>query len=951
MATYYSPDTLKALLRNPSLSAIHFNARSLNKHCDEIYAFLSTLERNFSCICMTETWLSPDDKNLHSPLSYSSEYFYRSNSNHGGAAIFVSPSIKHKRRLDLELPVINCESVWIELEDCLLPSHSSKIILGCIYRSPSSSVSDFCTALNDLLSTISSEKQKVVIMGDININILDEENHTCIDYTNCFFGFGYESLITLPTRCVTGHAGTLIDHIFSNFMSPQHCGVVDVQITDHYPIFFAYPCHLPSSNRSFNTVRTDKDQFITRVSNVNWSTILASNDANDAYDQFALVINKCLNESTVTTKCQKKFPAPHNPWLTTGLLKSMRKKDNLYKKSKKQPYNIKLKARYNKYCNVLNKLLKEAKRKHYEAKIEQAGSDVSKQWKVINSFLNHKHEAPISELQSSGSVFYHPLDIANALNEFFCSNIPCSPVILEQHHQRSLHSFFMFPTSPDEVIKTIKATKITSAGLDQINPCNIKWVVHQIAEPLAHIINLVFKTGVFPTQLKRAKITPVFKKGDRTLISNYRPISILPFFSKVIEKCIVRRLNKYLSKFNTLSKHQFGFRAGHSTNLALLSFTDKIKYAIDSGNYAGALFIDLTKAFDSIIHSILFHKLTAIGVVGPALSLIQSYLSDRRQAVCVSQNLSNFKTTNKGVPQGSILGPLLFLIYINDLPNCVYNSEPFLYADDTTILATDKCLHSLTEKLTSDINNILLWCRQNCLHINASKTKFMIFHSSQRHLTHEPIISINNHAIQVVNQCMFLGVVLDSHLKYTQHISYLRTKAAHGIRILLKARHFFSVSTLLSLYYAFIHSHFTYCLSSWGNTYPTHLMPLQYIQNQAIRILTFSPFRSHASSLLQQLSILSINELFKYNLAILLFKSLHNMVPLNVFTRSSLVNVNSTRFASNHNLLLPNVHSNYGKQTANFAAFVFWNSLPTNVKLSSSLHLFKRGLLEFFLQP
>lgn len=314
----------------------------------------------------------------------------------------------------------------------------------------------------------------------------------------------------------------------------------------------------------------------------------------------------------------------------------------------------------------------------------------------------------------------------------------------------------MFPTSPDEVINTIKKFKVTSAGLDRIHPSNIKWIVDLIAEPLAHIINLVFKTGVFPVQLKKAKVTPVFKKGDRTLIANYRPISILPFFSKVIEKCIERRLSKYLSKFNILSTHQFGFRTGYSTNLALLSFTDNIKHAIDAGNYAGALFIDLTKAFDSINHNILLTKLAAIGVVGPALSLIQSYLSHRSQAVCVSQNLSNFKTTDKGVPQGSILGPLLFLLYINDLPDCVANSEPFLYADDTTILATDRCINSLTAKLTSDINNILLWCRQNCLHINPSKTTFMIFHSNQRHLTHEPIISIDNHKIVAVNQCMFL---------------------------------------------------------------------------------------------------------------------------------------------------------------------------------------------------
>lgn len=207
-------------------------------------------------------------------------------------------------------------------------------------------------------------------------------------------------------------------------------------------IFSTYPCRPPSSNRSFNTVITNKDEFITSIRKINWPNILKSNDGKDACVQFAFIINKCLNESSVATKRQKKFPAPHISLLTTGLLKSIRKKDNLYKNTKKQPYNIKMRDGYDKYCNVLSKQLNKAKRKHCEAEIEQAGSDVKKQWKVTNSFLNHKHEAPISKIQSSGSVYSHPLNMANALNEFFCSNIPCSPVILEQQHQLSIHSLF-----------------------------------------------------------------------------------------------------------------------------------------------------------------------------------------------------------------------------------------------------------------------------------------------------------------------------------------------------------------------------------------------------------------------------------------------------------------------------------------------------------------------------
>lgn len=278
------------------------------------------------------------------------------------------------------------------------------------------------------------------------------------------------------------------------------------------------------------------------------------------------------------------------------------------------------------------------------------------------------------------------------------------------------------------------------------------------------------------------------KKGDRTCISNYCPIAILPFFSKVIEKCIEKRLTKYLSKFNILSPNQFGFRAGSSTDYAILSFTGKIKSAIDAGFYAGSVFIDLSKAFDSITHVILISKLQAVGVDGPVPKLIKSYLTDRRQAVSISSSLSNFRIINKGVPQGSILGLLLFLLEIYDLPNCLSQTEAFLYADGTTLLASDRSLTVLTAKLNTDLHNILAWCHLNLLKINPTKTSFMLFHSSRKTPEFLPTVILDSHVISAVDECSFLGVTLDSNLKFMKHIAHLKHKIAPGIRILIKAR-------------------------------------------------------------------------------------------------------------------------------------------------------------------
>lgn len=950
MASYVSTDDAKSFFQNSGLSAIHFNARSLKKHYDDILAQLSSVGHDFSFICLSETWLSPDDGNLFCFPNYVSEYNNRTTSNHGGAAIFIAPNINYKRRNDLTLSVEKCESVWIELDEPSLPAEFSKSIIGCIYRSPSSPVSTFCAELTKLLSTLALERKSVAILGDININLSDELNPSCVDYINCFLGFGYESLVSIPTRCVFSSNGTIIDHILSNFIPQEDCGVFEFSPTDHYPIFFRINCHIKKQNKTFYKNVLNKEEFVSRINQADWSEVFAQSDAESAYNNMVYIIKECSDMASTVVKCNKKFNAPDSPWLTNGLLKSMRKKENMYKKTKKKPFNTKLKNRYKLYCNTLNRLLKTAKKRFYEDKIDQAGNDAKQKWKIINNFLNkNANHSNVTKLISENVVYNDPFDIANIFNEQFCGNQLHAPPTFVETLQRLPQSFFLFPTTPEEIIAITKEMKITSAGLDNIHPSTAKLVADVIGRPFSYVINLMFSTGVFPQQLKKAKIIPVFKKGNRECAANYRPISILSFFSKIVEKCFVNRLIKYLSKFNILSPHQYGFRAGLSTDYAVLSFTDKIKTAIDSGCYAGALFVDLSKAFDSINHSILSAKLESIGVVGPALTLINSYLSHRKQAVFISNTLSSFKTTNIGVPQGSILGPILFLIYINDLPTCLTGCESFLYADDTTILSCNTSVSAVTLNLSNDFNNILLWCRKNSLQINATKTTFMIFHSHQKALSFNPVILSSNLSIPMVNQCSFLGVILDNNLKYTNHISHVRRKAAFGIRILLKARQFFKTATLLSLYFAFVHSHFTYCAASWGNTYATHLIPLQHLQNQAFRIITFSPYRTNVSLLLKEHSVLTIANLVKFSILIYLYKSMYNLSTFSIFNNDSLTNSNPTRFALASNLLLPKVRTNYGKLNTTFVAVSNWNSLPISTKQSPSLRSFKKNLREHLL--
>lgn len=373
-----------------------------------------------------------------------------------------------------------------------------------------------------------------------------------------------------------------------------------------------------------------------------------------------------------------------------------------------------------------------------------------------------------------------------------------------------------------------------------------------------------------------------------------------------------------------------------------------IKYKIDEGKFVGLVFIDFTKAFDTIDHNILFQKLTFYCITRPPLQLLRSYLLDREQTVSISGVLSPTTVNNIGVPQGSILGPILFLLYVNYLPNCLSSiNNCLLYADDTTLFASDINLDILTPLPNTDLKNLIDWCEENKLCINPQKTHYMVFSSPNRARCTLSPVYVNTHAIYPSQHCSFLGVELNLFLKFTFQINSLKNKAANGIRALIKARHYFSPQTLITLYYAFIHSHFNYSMVSWGLTYRSHVTPLQHLQNQAVRIITRGSYNAHVRPLFLQLNLLRIEELIKYNLGITAYRLIKTPGFFCVIGIDHLTNPNVTRFALQNNFLLPKVRINYGSQTVRFAIIKFWNTLPVTVKTALSLPRFKSLLQSY----
>lgn len=949
---YYSVDQVKQLLSKPSpcyTSITHLNIRSLSKHYDDVRNFQSLLSHNFSIICLSETWLSPCEDTLFTLPNYHCEFDHRPNDRHGGSAIFISHALPYKRRVDLSFRTDKVESVWLEFDRTSF-SVNKNTIVASIYRSPSSSYPDFCAELENILHRLNLENKNIIIVGDINVDISDINDASCSEYISSFQGHGLDSLIVSPTRCMPLGPCTLIDHVLSNLISSQISGVINFNITDHYPIFLLVENQNPTKPKILHKTSFNSDQFIETIATTNWGEITREENVDKAYDMLSEKLKTAITSCTSRSETYKRYTAPRNPWITRSLLQSIRKRDNLHKKVKLRPFNLALKARLKKYSHILTKLLKEAKQSYYQNQILKNGKNNYKNWKLIKEFLNLANPEPsINEVTDGTRGFTTPTDIADAFNAFFSSSVATQGAD-DVHLSRCLQSFFLRPTAPEEVYLVLCSLKNTGAGLDSIAPSKIKLVARELSGVLASLVNKIFKSGVFPTKLKQGKIVPVFKKGERYLLSNYRPITILPFFSKLIEKLIVDRLMSYLNKFEMLTSKQFGFRPNYSTEQALITFTDAIKSLIDKGHWAGALFIDFTKAFDTINHNILFSKLESFGISGPALNLLRSYLTNRTQVVQIKDSLSQPTSINRGVPQGSLLGPLLFLLYINDLPDCLSYTNCILYADDTTLFIGDENLSNVTERLNNDLKNISLWCQKNQLHINPTKTNFLIFHSHQKQIGLTPSVSLDNHNIVASKSAVFLGITLDPNLKFNLHAKTITKKMCFGIRVLLRSRFYFPVHILRLLYFAFVHSHISYCISSWGNTYQTHLSRIQHLQNQAIRLISFNTYTAPTYHIYKSLGILQLRRVLLLKLGLVIYRIRSHIIVIDGFSDTQLTNSNTTRFSERHNLLLPKARTNYGKQTALFSGITFWNTIPVEIKLSRSLCCFHSRLKRFFFE-
>ena len=838
----------------------------------------------------------------------------------GGVGFYVNNKLNAKVIENLS-PFENkiIESLTIQLT---YPDQS-QIYVTSVYRSnghlknvsPAQQMERFNSKFDELLSSLQQTRKESYVFIDANIDLLHLGCTDSQNYMNLILGKSYLQCVAKATR-IQNNSKSLIDHILINSGCRDiFTGTLISDVSDHFFTFVSRPCPTKMNLNCRKTMVTrdfshnKMQNFKTMLGGSNWDNVTSANDVDLAYEAFWSIYKACFSSCfpLKRTRINKNFHKVNN-FMTGGLLKSRVTKNKLHKTAISTP-TVENIVKYKRFKTLYQRVVRAAKKLYFTNKLAQNAYSPKKTWETLNEVLGKTSKSKsVEQININGIPETDPSKIARHFNEFFSSvghqiSNSVSPIDKKPeefiNYGENIPDLRLMNTTPEHVKKIISKSKTKySCDAQGISTKMIIFIGHEIATPLAHIFNLSLGDGKFPSKLKKCRVIPIFKTGNSLDCDNYRPISLLSAISKVLEKIVADRLVTHLTINDLLYVNQYGFLPKKSAEHNLMQILNYVSAALNEGNFCIGVFLDLKKAFDVCSHEILLKKLQLMGIRGVAHKWFESYLQGRTQSVDIDGTTSDELSIDISVIQGSILGPILFLCYINDFFTAT-TLFSVLFADDTTCLAKGKNLNDLTAYVNSELQKVANWYRANKMAINTSKTKFIVFRTHGKKIeANQCILNFNCNEIGKENDpslifpidrisndstetsFKLLGVLFDEYLSFDAHITHLCTKIAKSLFCINRVKNFVTHETLKLMYFAMIHSHIVYCINIYGCANKTTLNKLWLKQKEAIRVISNAPYRAHSLPLFINLKILPINELIKFSNLKFMHNYCSNKLPI-----------------------------------------------------------------------
>ena len=930
----------------------------------EYEMFFKATNNPFKIIVCTETWLTKCKIDLCKFQNFSSVHLLRPSDQHidfkvrgGGISIFVHNSLQFQHRSDLDIVLPYMECCFIEIN-----FNNKKYLIAGIYRIPNTEIDLFIDKFNEIIEPLKANSE-VIILGDFNIDLLKDDTHKN-SFELCLQSNYLVPTILAPTRVATKTlqtgqqvtTKTLIDNIVLNPNITHQSGLIESTISDHYPIYTSIP-EIKIDNNGKKIIKyrlineNSKRKFRHAIARSNMNN--PQHNAKEDFSNFNTTFNNLYNKffpiitKTITQKDEAK------PWITDTLVNEMKIRDKLYKLASRNIIDIQT---YKDARNLLTKQIRKAKAKHFDDEFKKASLNIKKTWLTINSVIRKNRQNSTIQITDENGIKVPDSDVPTKFLDYFTNiatnltnqlpNSPTSP--LQYLKNRNPNSFVFFPTNSAEVEDIIEDLKDNGSGLNKISNSVLEYSKDTIAPILSNIINKCIDQGYFPTELKAGCITPIHKTGPKTSIKNYRPVCSLSSLSKIIEKVVYNRMINFIDKNDILSSKQYRFRKNMDTDTALANYIDYLLSGFKDGKYTVSIFMDLSKAFDVLNHTILKNKLEHYGFRSNFLNFLMDFIQDREYFVSANGYTSHKKTVNIGVPQGSTLGPLLFLLYINDMINCSDILNFSLFADDSTASHSDSNLDSTLATIKTEFRKVLDWLLANKLIINLQKTNLMLFTNRARPATIS--LNIDNNTITEISETKFLGVMVDNQLSWNAHIKHISNKISKSVAILRVLRDIFPKYILKSLYQTLTYPYFNYCNLIWGTAYDANLNPLVLMQKKCICIVNRAGYLDHTDPLFKSSRLLKLEQIHILSCTKFIYNCFKSKTYQNFRARllqNSDIHEYNTRNSTD--LRPPFERLESGIKSFFIKGIKYWNRLPNEIKSANSFHYFKSKMKKLLL--